>query len=96
MKKFLWVVAAFVTAIIVASLVGCSFDASSSGKSDKELLETEDAYDRFTMHKTNVSGFRVLVDNETGCQYLCNNNVWTMCLLVDYDGAPLLANEVDE
>lgn len=58
-----------------------------------EFSELETGQDRFSAHGTNLDGWSVLVDHETGVQYIVGDTVHTVCPLLDVDGTPLLVLE---
>ena len=59
-----------------------------------EFSQLMTGQERFSTHETNVPGLRVLVDHETGAQYVVTNS--GVCPLLDVDGTPLLVAEAGE
>ena len=56
-----------------------------------EFSQLMTGQERFSEHETNVPGTRVLVDHETGAQYVVTAS--GVCPLLDADGTPLLVAE---
>ena len=50
--------------------------------------------ERFSEHETNLNGVVVLVDHETGAQYVVTGE--GVCPLLDADGTPLLVAEASD
>lgn len=61
-----------------------------------EFSTLESGQGRFSVHCTNLGKWRVLVDHETGVQYIVSNTVNAVCPLLDADGSPLLVAETGE
>ena len=80
---------AFVTSFLVTlvlllailALAGCS------------AREPEPTWPDSTEFSTIVGKWRVLVDHETGVQYIVSNTANTICPLLDSNGSPLLVAE---
>lgn len=51
-----------------------------------EFYQLESGQDRFSEHATNIGGTYVIVDHDTGIQYLSNEN--GMTVLLEEDGTP--------
>lgn len=51
-----------------------------------EFYQLESGQDRFSKHATNIGGMYVIVDHDTGIQYLSNEN--GMTVLLEEDGTP--------
>lgn len=85
-------------AIALVSLCGCSGatagDANGWPESD-EFEHIETGADRFSAHDTNLGYWGVVVDHETGVQYLYRYK-YGLCPLLDADGTPLLVLEAGE
>lgn len=89
----LWAVA------IALALAGCSMPGPTVETTYPERAEfstLESGQGRFSTHDTNLDGWRVLVDRQTGVQYIVGNDVRTVCPLLDADGTPLLVAEAGE
>ena len=71
-------------------------EQGSTWPESTEFSELETGQDRFSTHDTNLDTWRVLVDHETGVQYIVGNTVHTVCPLLDVDGTPLLVAEAGE
>lgn len=97
MKKFNKVLIASVAVvlILVTTLVsGCKDNELSLESSFRSIDTTEK---RFSLHETNLNHFYILVDGETGVQYLLSGTDKTMCPLLNADGTPLVVElESDE
>ena len=59
-----------------------------------EFAQLATGQERFSEHETNVAGTWVLVDHETGAQYVVTGD--GVCPLLDADGTPLLVAEAGE
>ena len=88
-------IAVFVVLSALSCARGCDTDESTWPEST-EFSELETGQDRFSLHGTNLDKWRVLVDHETGVQYIVGNTVHTVCPLLDTDGTPLLVLEAGE
>ena len=83
--------------VMALALAGCStVEQGSTWPESTEFSELETGQDRFSTHDTNLDTWRVLVDHETGVQYIVGNTVHTVCPLLDVDGTPLLVAEAGE
>ena len=79
------------------ALAGCStVEQGSTWPESAEFSTLETGQDRFSRHDTNLNGWSVLVDHETGVQYIVGNTDHTVCPLLDADGTPLLVAEAGE
>lgn len=91
---------------VLLALLACSCTpederaAISAGEStwpdSAEFSTLESGQGRFSVHCTNLGKWRVLVDHETGVQYIVSNTVNAVCPLLDADGSPLLVAEAGE
>ena len=90
---------------VLLVMLACSCDLKderviSAGEStwpdSAEFSTLESGQDRFSVHCTNLGKWRVLVDHETGVQYIVSNTVNAVCPLLDADGSPLLVLEAGE
>lgn len=94
------VVALTAAATALASLWGRSSGATEAAAwpESAEFSTLETGQDRFSVHDTNLGLCDVIVDHETGVEYL----VWHagykggLCPLLDVDGSPLLVAEAGE
>ena len=80
------------------ALAGCSAGSAEAAAwpESAEFSTLETGQGRFSTHDTNLDGWRVLVDHETGVQYIVGNTAHTVCPLLDADGSPLLVLEAGE
>ena len=85
--------ALLIFAVVMLLDSGDSEPRSTWGES-AEFSQLMTGQDRFSTHETNVPGLRVLVDHETGAQYVVTNS--GVCPLLDADGTPLLVAEAGE
>lgn len=91
----------FFVAVVVAALV-LSGIGSLTGAGDLhntwgdsvEFRQLMSGGERFSEHATNVDGITVVVDHETGNQYLCTPEGVTG--LLDVDGTPLRVKEATD
>ena len=91
------VVALAAAAIALASLWGCSSGATEAAAwpESAEFSTLESGQGRFSTHDTNLDYWRIIVDHETGAQYLYRYKHGITPLL-DADGSPLLVAEAGE
>ena len=66
-------------------------DLHSTWPESAEFSQLMGGQERFSEHATNVDGLTVVVDHETGVQYLADGN--GMAALLDADGTPLRVRE---
>lgn len=59
-----------------------------------EFSQLMTGQERFSEHETNIGGVTVVVDHETGVQYLADGH--GMTALLDADGTPLRVKEAAE
>ena len=89
---------AFVAALVMLAVMGIASLATrepvSTWGESAEFSQLMTGQDRFSTHETNVPGTRVLVDHETGAQYVLTGD--GVCPLLDADGTPLLVAEAGE
>ena len=86
------VVVAFVLSGI-GSLLGVG-DLHNAWGDSAEFSQLMTGQERFSEHETNVAGLTVVVDHETGNQYLCTPEGVTG--LTDADGTPLRVKEATD
>lgn len=86
-------IAAFVAlAILVSGSDGR--DLHSTWPESVEFSQLMTGQERFSEHATNVDSLVVVVDHETGVQYLADGH--GMTALLDVDGAPLRVREASD
>ena len=85
----------------VGFLVACVLNAvhldpglHSTWPESAEFSQLMTGQERFSEHATNVGGLVVVVDHETGVQYLADGH--GMTALLDADGTPLRVKEAAE
>ena len=93
-------VAIAAAAIALASLWGCSSGGAEAAAwpESAEFSTLESGQDRWSWHEVGGPGIRawfVVVDHETGAQYLYAAGSG-LCPLLDADGSPLLVAEAGE
>lgn len=80
-------------AVLALAAAGCSDEAAqeTGWPDDARYYRLETEQGRFSQHDTNVSGFDVLVDHETGVEYLLviTANGAALAPLLGEDGLPL-------
>ena len=92
--SFIVVVPLFLLLVVGAfSLIGVG-DLHSTWPDSAEFSQLATGQERFSEHATNVGGLTVVVDHQTGAQYLYGDD--GVCPLLSADGAPLLVAEVGE
>ena len=75
------------------SLAGSDGLRNAWGES-AEFSQLMGGQERFSEHATNVDGITVVVDHETGVQYLADGH--GMTALLDVDGTPLRVKEATD
>lgn len=88
---------------VAGALAGCTHGGETAVRHEgngwpesAEFSELLTGQTRFSMHDTNLDGWRILVDRQTGVQYIVGNTAHTVCPLLDADGTPLLVAEAGE
>lgn len=76
---------------LVVTIDACSGEVATARAAQDEPFEG-----RFECHETGTTETYVLVDHETGVQYIVGNTAHTVCPLLDTDGTPLLVAEAGE
>lgn len=89
----IWV---FVFALFFLSIWACREALGHEGlhstwPESMEFSQLDAGQERFSEHATNIDGVTVLVDHETGAQYVRDGD--GMTALLDVDGTPLLVAE---
>lgn len=69
-------------------------DLHSTWPESAEFSQLMGGQERFSEHTTNVDGLVVVVDHETGVQYLADGH--GMTALLDVDGTPLRVREASD
>ena len=92
LSTFLIVFCAFVATVVFVASRGQSLHNTWGDSVEFSQLMT--GQERFSEHATNVAGLTVVVDHETGAQYLADGH--GMTALLSADGTPLLVAEVGE
>ena len=92
MKMMVGMVCFMVVLMLYAAIVtfGQS-DLHSTWPVSAEFSQLMTGQERFSEHATNVDGLTVVVDHETGVQYLADGD--GMTALLDVDGSPLRVRE---
>lgn len=89
---------AFVAALVMIAVMGIASLATrepvSTWGESAEFSQLMTGQERFSEHETNLNGVVVLVDHETGAQYVVTGE--GVCPLLDADGTPLLVAEAGE
>ena len=85
------IIALFVLIVAFVFFAIDSPDLHSTWPESAEFSQLMTGQERFSEHATNVDGLTVIVDHETGVQYLCDGN--GMTALLDADGTPLRVRE---
>ena len=93
---FSWACLVAWAVVMALALAGCSAgEPESTWPESTEFSTLETGQDRFSAHDTNLGYWEVIVDHETGVQYLCRYK-YGLCPLLDVDGTPLLVLEAGE
>lgn len=87
----------FAVALVTLVCAGCSTLAGGDmdRRDNVELIETQTGAPRFTDEGTNLPYVYVIVDNETGVQYLCRSK-YGVTPLLSSDGTPRLVGEAGD
>lgn len=88
---FCLVLAVAVACIVAGCIASGRTDLRSTWPESAEFSQLMTGQERFSEHATNVSGLTVVVDHETGVQYLADGH--GMTALLDADGTPLRVKE---
>lgn len=82
--------------LVLYAAIGASdpTDLHSTWPESAEFSQLMTGQERFSEHATNVDGLTVVVDHETGVQYLADGN--GMTALLDADGTPLRVREATD
>ena len=91
-STFLIVFCIFVATVAFAASRGQSLHSTWPDSAEFSTLDT--GQERFSEHATNVNGLVIVVDHETGNQYLVTDV--GACPLLDVDGSPLSVMEVGD
>lgn len=92
LSTFLIVFCACVATVVFVASRGQSPHSTWPDSAEFSTLVT--GQERFSEHETNVGGLTVVVDHETGFQYLVTAT--GACPLLDVDGSPLRVQEVGD
>lgn len=92
LSTFLIIFCAFVAIVVFVASRGQSLH--STWPESAEFSQLMGGQERFSEHATNVEDLIVVVDHETGVQYLADGH--GMTALLDADGTPLRVKEAAE
>ena len=92
LSTFLIVFCVFFATVLFVASRGQSLHSTWPESAEFSQLLT--GQERFSEHETNVDGLTVVVDHETGVQYLCDGD--GMTALLDVDGSPLRVMEATD
>lgn len=87
--RIIGVVIGFMIAIAIININQYLFknnELENTWAASVEFSQLESGQDRFSEHETNIDGTIVIVDHDTGIQYLSNENGVTA--LLEEDGTP--------
>lgn len=85
---------ALVAAVVLFHSNDPDRDLHSTWPESAEFSQLMTGQERFSEHATNVDGLTVVVDHETGVQYLADGD--GMTALLDVDGTPLRVKEATD
>ena len=85
--------------LLVLALTGCATETRvnqvlNGWPESAEFSQLEGGQTRFSSHDGGIEGLAVVVDHQTGVQYLVTSS--GACPLLDADGTPLLVLEAGE
>lgn len=86
-------------ALLCAALTGCEAEEEASWGESAEFSQLMTGQTRFSAHDTNLSGWGIIVDHQTGVQYLAYEHYKrgaAVCPLLDADGKPLRVLEAGD
>lgn len=92
LSTFLIVFCAFVATVVFVASRGQSLH--STWPESAEFSQLMGGQERFSEHATNADGLTVVVDHQTGVQYLVTAT--GACPLLDVDGSPLRVMEASD
>lgn len=86
----------FLLTFLVCGLVFtlCMLYVKAARVEPTEYTQTEYGMERFVLYGTNYGEFYVLVDRDTGVEYLAKSN-GGICPLYEADGSPMLVGEAN-
>ena len=89
---------AFVALVAAAVMLLCpdGRNLNSTWPESAEFSQLMTGQDRFSEHETNLGRWVVVVDHQTGVQYLAEVRGRAVCPLLSADGSPLLVAEAGE
>lgn len=90
----MWKFAAIAMLSITLLLAGCSDTELQANDTESSALDNEQ--ERFSIHRTNIEKLYILVDHETGAQYMYFIKAGAICPILDVDGTPLLIDEAEK
>lgn len=96
MRKTKGAACLMVCALLCAALTGCEAEEEASWGESAEFSQLMTGQARFSKHDTNDGNLDVIVDHQTGVQYLVNAPQGGMCPLLDVDGTPLRVLEAGD
>ena len=91
---FCLVLVVAVACIVAGCIASGRTDLHSTWPESAEFSQLMTGQERFSEHATNIDGITVVVDHETGVQYLADGN--GMTALLDVDGSPLRVLEATD
>lgn len=91
---FLALFVALVAAVVLFHRNDSDRDLRTTWPESAEFSQLMTGQERFSEHATNVDGLVVVVDHETGVQYLADGH--GMTALLDVDGSPLRVMEASD
>lgn len=96
MENFLLILLTILFVLLVGAAIwdnrSTDNELENTWAANAEFYQLESGQDRFSEHATNIGGTYVIVDHDTGIQYLSNKN--GMTVLLEEDGTPKRIAEV--
>ena len=92
---FCLVLVTAVACIVAGCVASARTDLHSTWPESAEFAQLATGQERFSEHGTNLDHWYVIVDHETGAQYLYRYE-YGVTPLLDADGTPLLAQDAGE
>lgn len=93
----LFAIIGFAVFLAIIVYIGCSKEAMKGMimRHSIDLMRTQTDMPRFSYRNTNLPDIDVIVDNETGIQYLCRSK-YGITPLLSSDGKPKLVGEAGD
>lgn len=96
-ENYLLILFSILFIVLVCALAWTNYttddEPENTWAASAEFYQLESGQDRFSKHSTNIWDTTVIVDHDTGIQYLSNEN--GMTVLLEEDGTPKRVTEAE-